>query len=65
MPKLIFKDEGDENGEPVGPVTLIADGVPETWPYGSTPTGVEELGWMSVSEAQAEAKRRGLALEQV
>ena len=64
MPRMIFKNEGEEHGEPFGRVLLLADSAPNSWPHGTTPAGVEDLGWMRISEARAEAARRGLRLDE-
>jgi len=75
--KMYFKDEGGPERDPFGPVQIVdADALaawkvkqglgPDSWgvPYGSTPDGIEDLGWQSRSWARAEAERRGIALEE-
>ena len=46
--RVTFKDEG----EGMGQVYVIEPGAPETWPYGTTPKGIEDQGFMRRAEAQ-------------
>jgi len=62
---MIFKNEGDQEGEPFGPLFLLADDAPNQWPVGSLPGGVLNLGWTKRSVARAEAARRGVVLEEI
>jgi hypothetical protein len=50
--KVAFKDEGELNGEPIGPITLtVNDGLHVT------------CGWMRISQAYDLADTSGLTLE--
>lgn len=69
---LTWKDEGD-----FGPAIVWNDERVRAWkaargedpdsfgiPFGVTPDGMEDLGWMTMAEARREARRRGLEFEE-
>jgi hypothetical protein len=72
MIRVTFKEEGELNGQPVGPCKVIDTALLEAWmrdrdaetTFGPE-DGVEDLGWMTLRRARREAERRGVELEEV
>ena len=61
MPVVTFKHEHEENGEPVGPISIRERGAMiQLRPF--NPEG-EEVEWVTLSEARRRAKTLGLELE--